>query len=101
MKRLSNEVDKDIAENFSKEVIILSSFGVFRGHTGVKMCSEKLSRDIEGAVFAYNHTQIEGDYAFLEWTATLPSKEVRDGADSFVTQNGKIIMQTIHYTVGK
>jgi hypothetical protein len=97
-KRLVGEVEADIAENFSTDIIILSSFGTFRGHEGVKQCSKKLERDIGNVSFNYNHTQIEEEYAFLEWTASKGKELVCDGADSFVVENGKIVMQTVHYS---
>jgi len=100
MKRLEGKVEEDIAENFSKDVILLSSFGTFRGHEGIKKSAEKLDRDMHGATFTYNHTQIEDDYALLEWSATLQDKSVTDGADSFVVKDGKIILQTVHYSPG-
>lgn len=99
MKRLKGDVKGDIKQNFSTDVIILSSFGVFRGHEGIEKSAAKLERDLPGAVFAYNHTQIEGNYALLEWSAELPDRRVCDGADSFVVDKGKIILQTIHYSV--
>jgi hypothetical protein len=37
--------------------------------------------------------------AFLEWTATCATARVRDGADSFWIRGGRIVAQTIHYTV--
>lgn len=40
-----------------------------------------------------------GRFAFLEWTATETGAKVEDGADSFVIEDGKIVAQTIHYTV--
>lgn len=37
--------------------------------------------------------------AFLEWSAMSPHAKVTDGADSYLIRNGRIIVQTIHYTV--
>jgi len=97
VKRLKGQVEEDLADNFSKDIIILSSFGVFEGHDGVRKSADKLKRDIGDAQFAYNHTQIEGRYALLEWSAHKEEKKIVEGADSFVVEDGKIIMQTIHY----
>ncbi len=35
----------------------------------------------------------------LEWTYEDPTVRVRDGVDSYVIENGKIVGQTIHYTL--
>jgi hypothetical protein len=37
--------------------------------------------------------------AFLEWTVDDGPFRIRDGADSYLIQDGRIRMQTIHYTV--
>lgn len=97
-KRLVGDIEGDISTNFSEDVIILSSYGTFRGHEGVRDSAAKLKKAMGNAIFAYNHTMIEGDFAFLEWSGESQQKKVSDGADSFVVKNGKIILQTIHYS---
>jgi hypothetical protein len=42
---------------------------------------------------------VVGELAFLKWTARCPRAEVGDGADSFWIRDGRIVAQTIHYTV--
>ena len=37
--------------------------------------------------------------AFLEWAYEDSTTRVRDGADSYLIEDGKIVAQTIHYTV--
>jgi hypothetical protein len=36
---------------------------------------------------------------FLEWTARSDEAKIEDGADSFCIRDGRIVAQTIHYTV--
>lgn len=100
-KRLNAQLEADIKNNFSPDVIVLSSFGTFRGHDGIRKSAAKLDRDLGSAKFVYNHTQIEGDYAFLEWSANKGEEIVCDGADSFVVKDGKIVLQTVHYSPPK
>ncbi|HSH56167.1 MAG TPA: nuclear transport factor 2 family protein [Candidatus Limnocylindrales bacterium] len=78
MKRLSGDIEGDIKENYSTDVIILSSFGVFRGHAGVRESAAKLAAEVGDATFQYNHTIIETSCAFLEWTGESDKKIVRD-----------------------
>ncbi len=47
----------------------------------------------------YTHTAVEGRLAFLEWAYEDSGVRVRDGADSYLIENGKIVAQTIDYTV--
>jgi hypothetical protein len=97
-KRLANDVEGDITENFDKNILILSSFGVFKGHDGVRASAKLLDEKVGKAVFHYNRTLVDRDYGFLEWSADSDSVKVWDGADSFVVREGKIVLQTIHYT---
>lgn len=97
-KRLKGQVEEDIKENYSDDIIILSSFGVFRGPSGVRESAGKLASSLGEAVFHYKHIVVERDYGFLEWTGESDDREVCDGADSFVIENGKIVLQTVHYT---
>lgn len=96
--RLKGDVDHDIATNFHSEVIILSSFGTFRGHDGVRESAHKLKESLGPAVYHYNRTLIEDNFAFLEWSGESKEKMVSDGADAFIVEDGLIRFQAIHYS---
>ncbi|HEU5121682.1 MAG TPA: nuclear transport factor 2 family protein [Candidatus Saccharimonadales bacterium] len=100
-KRLDNDIEGDIKTNYSPKVIFLTGTGAFHGHEGVRKSAGELAEYLGDAKFEYRHTLVDDDYAFLEWTATSSNKDVLDGADGFVIKNGKIIMQTIHYSVSR
>ena len=53
----------------------------------------------EHEAFQYTYTSVEGRMAFLEWAYEDSAARVRDGADSYLIEDGKIVAQTIHYTV--
>lgn len=96
-KRLAGDVDADIADNYAEDVTVLSGSGEFRGQEGVRMAADEHARLVGAGTFTYTQTLVSGEYAFLEWTADGES-QVRDGADSSVIRNGRIVMQTIHYS---
>lgn len=73
--------------------------GVFRGHGGVRELSRKLQEQLPNCTFRDGTQLVVDDLAFLEWTATSDAGQVRDGADSFVIRDGRIVGQTIHYTI--
>jgi len=100
-KRLAGDVEGDIKKNYSKDVIFLTGTGDYTGHDGVRASAAELEKYVGSIPFEYNHTLIKEKYAFLEWTAKGKDKAVYDGADSFVIENGKIVLQTIHYSVTK
>ncbi|WP_431874876.1 nuclear transport factor 2 family protein [Micromonospora marina] len=99
--RLSNEgrFAEDIERNVSPDCLVLERRGVFRGHAGVRQLAQWLSAELPGAHFTYTTVRLEGRIGLLEWTADAPGVRVRDGADSYIIEDGWIVAQTIHYTV--
>jgi hypothetical protein len=96
--RRCHAVEEDLARNYAEDVVLLTGQGVFRGHDGVRRAAAILWGQLPCAAYEYRTTLLEGEVAFLEWTACCESARVDDGADSFVIRDGRIIVQTIHYT---
>jgi hypothetical protein len=99
--RLASEhrFNEDIERNVSPHIVILERRGVFRGRAGARELARLLEEELPGAPYVYTNRLVEGRVAFLEWTARGNHARVRDGADSFVIEDGWIVAQTIHYTV--
>jgi hypothetical protein len=99
--RLGREgsAEEDLPRNYSEDVVVLTGRGVYRGHEGLQKLARLLREELPEARIEYRTTLIEGDVAFLEWTAASATARVEDGADSFVIREGQIVAQTIHYTV--
>jgi hypothetical protein len=95
-------VDEDIRRNVSEDIVVLINRGTFRGHEGVRELARMLGEELpEHRAFEYTYIAAEGRMAFLEWAYEDASVRVRDGADSYLIEGGKIVAQTIHYTVEK
>ena len=92
-------IDEDLARNYAEDVVILSRRGVHRGHDGLKHLNQLLMEELPGASFESRLRLVEGEVGFLEWAARADGARVRGGADSYLIRDGKIIAQTIHYTV--
>jgi hypothetical protein len=92
-------VEDDIDRNYAGTVVVLSGDGVRHGHDGLREQADKLQRELPNCTFHYGTQLVEGEIAFLEWTAEADGARVRDGADSYLIRDGQIIAQTIHYTV--
>lgn len=91
--------EEDIQRNVAPHCIVLERRGLFRGRDGVRELAAFLDEELGRAPFEYTLTLVEGRFAFLEWKAEAAHARVRDGADSFVIEDGWIVAQTIHYTV--
>ncbi|WP_350277406.1 nuclear transport factor 2 family protein [Kribbella sp. HUAS MG21] len=91
---------EDLRRNVAEDIVILINRGTFRGHEGVRELAFMLADELpEHAAFEYTYVAAEGNIGFLEWTYQDSKVQVRDGADSYVIEGGKIVAQTIHYTV--
>lgn len=92
-------LDVGQARNIAPDCVILERRGIFHGREGALELAQLLETELPDAPYVYTNRLIEGRFAFLEWTAEAPRTFVRDGADSFVIEDGWIVAQTIHYTV--
>jgi hypothetical protein len=93
-------VEEDMRRNVSEDIVILINRGTFRGHEGVRQLARMLGEELpEHRSFEYTYRATEGRMAFLEWAYEDDNVMVRDGADSYLIEDGKIVAQTIHYTV--
>jgi hypothetical protein len=93
------QVALDIERNFAGDCALLTSFGTFYGHAGVRAAADLLDRQLGQAAYTYKTELCHGEVAFLEWSAETDRALVPDGADSFLIRHGRIQVMTIHYTV--
>ena len=91
--------EADLARNVAEDVVVLTGRGVFHGIPGVRELARQLMSEIPSGRWTYVTRLFEGPMAFLEWTVDEGPFRIRDGADSYLIEGGKIRMQTIHYTV--
>jgi hypothetical protein len=92
-------IEADLARNYAEDLVVLTRHGVYRGHDGLRQLAEMLRQELSDAVFEYHTHLVEGEIGYLEWSGRSHGAQVDDGADSYLIRDGKIIAQTIHYTV--
>ena len=73
--------------------------GSLADRAGVRELVRLLEEELPNAPYTYTNRLVADRMAFLEWTAEAERTRVRDGADSFLIEDGWIVAQTIHYTV--
>jgi hypothetical protein len=91
--------EEDIERNYARDVTVIAGSGVWRGPDGVQACMRLFWETLRGARFTYRTRLVAGEMAFLKWEAHTERARVVDGADSFIIRDGRIVGQTIHYTV--
>lgn len=98
---LAGSIEDDLLRNYSTELIVLSVRGIHHGHDGLRTLNRLLAQELPNARFEYRTRFVEGEIGFLEWRASADGAQVEDGADTYVIRAGRIVAQTIHYTVKK
>lgn len=96
---LNGSVEDDIARNYAVDVVVVSNWGVEQGHVGVRKMAALLQSQLPECTFAYKLRLVSGEIGMLQWTGHSPSGSVRDGVDSYVIRDGRIVAQTIFYTL--
>jgi len=100
MEGLEDLLQEDLRRNVAEDIVVLINRGVFRGHDGVRQLAEMLMEELpEHRAFEYTHVAAEDRIGLLEWTYEDSTVRVRDGVDSYLIEGGKIVAQTIHYTL--
>lgn len=93
------DLDSDIARNFAADCVLMTTYGNFRGHAGVREAARLLARQMGEGHYEYLRQEWHEELAFLEWTADTARASIPDGADSYWIRNGRIRAMTIHYSV--
>ena len=84
----------------SEDIVVLINRGTFRGHEGVRQLAQMLSDELpEHQAFQYTYVAVDKHVGLLEWEYEDSTVRVRDGVDSYVIEEGRIVAQTIHYTL--
>ena len=97
----AGDLDAIIAD-YAPDVVALtpggffSPDGILRGRQAMRQAFATLLSDFQkpGASFTLKQTSIEGDYAYIVWSAETPDNIYEAGSDTFVVRNGKIAAQT-------
>lgn len=91
----------DFRRNYSPEIVILMENKIYHGYEGIRELALRLKEELLNGNFQNNIVLLDKEIGMLEWTAQSDENEILDGVDSYLFQNGKIIGQTIHYTITK
>lgn len=97
--RQAGDLERDLATNYSPDVVLLSAEGVNHGHDGVRRLADVLRTYVDAGRYRYDRVLADGEVAMLTWHAADESVRIHDGADSFVVRDGLVRAQTIHYSV--
>lgn len=95
------DFESDIHRNHSPDTVILMGNKAYRGYPGIRELALRLKDELPKASFQHTVKIVDKEIALLEWTAQSEKVEVLDGVNSYLFRDGKIVGQTIHYTLTK
>lgn len=87
--RMDKKAEEDLSQNINPDVVLLTMDGEFFGHDGVRQSNKLLEKCTAGAAYHYLHQTVQGEMAFLVWSAVEDETEVYRGADSFLIKKRK------------
>jgi hypothetical protein len=96
---LNGDIEEDLSRNYAPDVVVVSNWGVERGHDGMRRMGQLLRRQLPDCTFTYRLRIVEGEIAMLAWSASSTAASVHDGVDSYVIRDGLIQAQTICYSI--
>lgn len=93
------KLEEDIKRNNAEDIVLLTNYGTFYGHEGVRRAAKLLDKQLPHGKYEYKLKLCHKNICFLHWRGVSEESYIPDGADSFLIENGKIKTQTIYYTV--
>jgi ketosteroid isomerase-like protein len=85
-----------ILEDYTEESVLLTPTGRVQGHEQLQPVFEAFFADFAkpGAVFETKQRIIEGEVAYIVWTAETADNVYELGTDTFIVKDGKIAVQS-------
>jgi|SRR5215831_13132677 len=91
------EYDVDgVVADYSSDAVLFLPRGPLKGPAAIKPFFEALISEFSkpGSSFKMQLRSIEGDYAYILWTAETADNSYEFATDTFVVRNGKIVAQS-------
>ena len=87
---------KGILSDYAPGAVLFTSGGPLRGADAMKPLFQALIAEFgkPGAAFRMKHQSVEGDYAYILWTAETADNVYEVGTDTVVVRDGKIVAQS-------
>lgn len=87
---------KGILSDYAPGAVLFTPDGPLRGTDAIRPLFQAMIAEFgkPGAVFSMKQQSVEGDYAYILWTAETADHVYEVGTDTFVVQDGKIVVQS-------
>jgi ketosteroid isomerase-like protein len=87
---------KGILSDYAPGAVLFTSDGPLRGAEAIRPLFQAMIAEFgkPGATFTMKQQSIEGDYAYILWTAETDDNVYEMATDTFVVRDGKIVAQS-------
>ena len=87
---------KGILSDYAPDAVFFTPDGPLRGVDEIRPLFQAMIAEFgkPGAAFSMKHQFVEGDYAYILWTAETADNVYELGTDTFVVRDGKIVAQS-------
>ena len=87
---------KGILFDYAPGAVLFTPDGPLRGADAIRPLFQAMTADFRkpGATFSMKQQFVEGDYAYILWTAETADNVYEVGTDTFVVRDGKIVAQS-------
>ena len=87
---------KGILSDYAPGAVLFTSDGPLRGADAIRPLFQAMIAEFgkPGASFSMKQQSVEGDYAYILWTAETADNVYEMGTDTQVVRNGKIVAQS-------
>jgi ketosteroid isomerase-like protein len=87
---------KGILSDYAPEAVLFTPDGPLRGADAMRSLFQAMIAEFgkPGAAFSLKRQSVEGDYAYILWTAETADNVYEVGTDTFVVRDGKIAAQS-------
>jgi ketosteroid isomerase-like protein len=85
-----------VLSDYADDAVLLTSKGVRRGHGQIKEVFEWLLANVStpGSTFTMIQQLVEGEIAYIVWSAESQRYRIPLATDTYVIRDGKIVAQT-------
>jgi len=86
-----------ILSDYSPDAVLFTPDGALRGLEAIKPLFQGMFAEFAkpGATFSMQRQSVEGDYAYILWSAETADNVYEMGTDTFVVRDGKIVAQSL------
>jgi len=85
-----------ILSDYAPDAVLFTPDGTLRGRAAIGALFTTMLEEFgkPGAVFSLEQLYVEGDHAYILWTAQTADNDYELGTDTFLVQDGKIVVQS-------